>query len=222
MTAMSTTSDSRPGPTSRRGSYQAEVSTRFPAQRARLRLSDMGLHSLSMQRSAGRRFDPVLVGAAALGVAGVLWLGPLVFDQLVFFGDQDQTVRAQDSRRAMVPAAAMLLVAVAALVVRERPWHALVVALPAIVAVPIALLVPSAGYQLLAYGITAPMSLGALLAAALPLRRGLPLAIQLVGLGLLALMGIVASPVVAIIALVAVLVWWRLPHPNRSAVPDRR
>jgi hypothetical protein len=175
-----------------------------------------------MHRSSGRRFDPFLTAAAALGVAGVLWLGPLMFDQLVFFGDQDQTLRARASRGAMVPAAAMVLVAAAGLMVRQHPWHALLVALPAIVAVPLALLVPSAAYQLLAYGMTAPMSLGALLSAALPLPRVVPMAIQLVSLGLLALMGIIASPFIAIIALVAVLVWWRLPEPNRSAVLHRR
>jgi hypothetical protein len=182
----------------------------------------MAPHSPSMQSASGRRFDPFLLAAAALGVAGVLWLGPLMFDQLVFFADQDQTLRARASRQAMIPATAVLLVAAAGVAVRQHPWHALVVALPAIVAVPLAVLVPSAAYQLLAYGITAPMSLGALLWTALPVPRGLPLAVQLVGLCLLALMGIVASPVVAIIALVAVLVWWRLPDPNRSAVPDRR
>lgn len=175
-----------------------------------------------MQRSSGRRFDPFLTAASALGVAGLLWLGPLMFDQLVFFGDQDQTLQAAASRQAMVPAAAMLLVAAAALVVRQRPWHALVVALPAIVAVPLALLEPSAAYQLLAYGITAPSSLGALLSAVFPLPRMLPMASQLISLGLIALMGITASPFIAILALVAVLVWWRLPQPKHSAVLHRR
>jgi hypothetical protein len=155
-------------------------------------------------------------------VAGLIWLAPLMFDQLVFFSDQDQTLRAQASRQAMILAAAILLVAATALTVRQHPWHALVVALPALVAVPLAFLAPGAGYQLLAYGITAPTSLGALLSAVLPLPRVLPLAIQLVGLGTLALMGIVASPFIAFVALVAFLVWWRLPETPRFAIRHRR
>jgi hypothetical protein len=144
-----------------------------------------------------------------------------MFDQLVFFADQDQTREAQASRQAMIPAAAILLLAAAGLTVRQRPWHALLVALPALVAFPLALLAPGAAYQLLAYGITAPMSLGALLSAVLPVPRALPVVIQLVGLGIIALMGIVATPFIAIIALVAVLVWWRLPEPQAFAVRHR-
>jgi hypothetical protein len=122
----------------------------------------------------------------------------------------------------MIPAATMLIVAAAWLTVRRRPWHGLLVALPVLVAVPLALLAPGAAYQLLAYGITAPMSLGALLSAVLPLPRVLPMAIQLAGLGIIVLMGIVATPFIATIALAAVLVWWRLPEPQDFAAPHRR
>jgi len=155
-------------------------------------------------------------------VAALIWLAPLMFDQLVFFADQDQTLQARASREAMIPAAALLLVAAAALTVRQRPWHALVVALPALVAVPLAFLAPGAAYQLLAYGITAPIALGTLLSAVLPLPRVLPLALQLVGLGMLAVVGIVGSPFIAIIALVAFIVWWRLPVTQPFAMRHRR
>jgi hypothetical protein len=164
-----------------------------------------------MQRLPGWQFDAVSAVASALGVAVLIWLAPLMFDQLVFFADQEQTRRAAVSRQAMLPAAALLIAAAAALAVRQRPWHALVVALPALVAVPLALLAPGAAYQLLAYGITAPMSLGALLSAVLPLPRVLPMALQLAALGIVALMGIVATPFIAIMTLVAIVVWWRLP-----------
>ena len=155
-------------------------------------------------------------------MAALVWLAPLMFDQLVFFSDQDQTLQAQASRQAMIPAAAMLLFAAFALTVRQHPWHALVVALPALVAVPLAFLAPGAAYQLLAYGITAPIALGTLLSAVLPLPRVLPLAIQLVGLGMLAVVGIVGSPFIAIIALVAFIVWWRLPVTQPFAMRHRR
>ena len=164
---------------------------------------------------------PIAVGSI-LGAVGLIWLAPLMFDQLVFFGDQDQTRQAAASREAMFPAAALLFVAAGVLTVRQHPWHALVVALPALVAVPLALLAPGAAYQLLAYGITAPMSLGALLSATVPLPRGLPMAIQLAGLGMLAVMGIVSSPFIAIMALVAIIIWWRLPQPQHVAMRQRR
>jgi hypothetical protein len=145
-----------------------------------------------------------------------------MFDQLVFFSDQEQTLRAQASRGAMMPAAAILIVAAVGLAVRQRLWHALLVALPALVAVPLAFLAPGSAYQLLAYGLTAPMSVGALLSGVLPLPRVIPIAIQVVGLGMLALMGIVATPFIAILALAAFLVWWRLPVPRRFATRHPR
>jgi hypothetical protein len=169
-----------------------------------------------------QQLDAAIAIASILGAVGLIWLAPLMFDQLVFFGDQDQTRQAAASREAMLPASALLLVAAAVLTVRQHPWHALVVALPALVAVPLALLAPGAAYQLLAYGITAPMSLGALLSATVPLPRGLPMAIQLAGFGMLALMGIASSPFIAIMALVAIVIWWRLPQPQHVAMRQRR
>ena len=171
-----------------------------------------------MRRFTGRKLDVVLGVAFALGIVGLVWLAPLMLDQLVFFSDQEQTRQAAAARRAMLPAALLLVAATAGLVVRQLRWHAVLVALPALVAVPLAFAAPGAAYQLLAYAITAPMSLGALLSAVFPVPRAVPALIQLAGLGMLAVMGVVATPFIAVVALVAILVWWRLPEPQRHAM----
>ena len=147
-----------------------------------------------------------------MGAVGLVWLAPLMLDQLVFFGDQEQTRQAEASREAMLPAAGLVAAAAAGLVIRGRRWHALLVAVPVLVAVPLALAMPDAAYQLLAYGILAPAGLGALLSAAFPLPRSVPIAIQLVGLGLIAIVGVVGTPFTAIVAVIALAVWWRLPR----------
>lgn len=66
------------------------------------------------------------------------------------------------------------------------------------------------------------MALGALLSAALPVPRALPVFIQLVALGLIALMRIVSTPLIVIVALLGALVWWRLPDGVRHAIRYRR
>ena len=52
-----------------------------------------------MKASVGRSIDPVTIGAALIGIAAVLWLAPLMGDQLIFFGDREQTRQAAASRR---------------------------------------------------------------------------------------------------------------------------
>ena len=127
-----------------------------------------------MERLRDGRLDPLAITLSAIGIAGLAWLAPLMFDQLVFFGDQEQTALAAASRTLMLPAAALLVVASAGIRVRGLSVHALLAILPAFVAVPLALLAPGPAYQLLAYAITAPLSLGALLSAAIPPPRVAP------------------------------------------------
>jgi hypothetical protein len=159
------------------------------------------------------RIDLVAVAAAVLGGAALVWMAPLMVDQFVLFADREQSRQAAESRQAMAPAAAMLLVAAVAVLARGRPWHALFAALPALVAVPLAWLLPDALYQLLAYAISAPISLGALLAIVAPLPDRLPMPVLGVSLVVLAGLVVVASPFMGLLAGLAGLVWWRMP-PN--------
>jgi len=165
--------------------------------------------------TCGRQpIDPVATVASVLGFAGVIWLAPLMVDQLVFFGDQEQNRQAAVARELMVPAAAMILAGSAILAVRRRPWHALFAALPALVAVPLALLAPGAAYQLLAYGISAPFSFGALLSAAIPLPRALPMPILTIGALILLAFAVLTSPFLGLLVLLAAVIWWRLPQTS--------
>ena len=174
-----------------------------------------------MEAFRGRVADPVTLGAAVIGIASVIWLAPLMGDQLVFFGDQEQTRQAADSRQAMLPAAALLLLAGAGLRSRHRPLHALLAALPALVAVPLSLAAPDAAYGLLAYLIAAPISLGALLSAAAPPPRSVPVPILLVVAVLVVGLTVLASPF-TIMVLVAAIVWWRLPEEGLAVARAHR
>ena len=104
----------------------------------------------------------------------------------------------------------------------RRPLHALLAALPALAAVPLALATPDTGYQLLAYAILGPISLGALLSAAIPPPRSLRIPVVVLGAVLLVGLTILASPF-TVMVLVALIVWWRLPQENlafRGARPS--
>lgn len=169
----------------------------------------------------GRAVDLVTLGAAVTGIATVLWLAPLMGDQLVFFGDRDQTRQAEASRQAMVPAAALLLVAAAGLLSRRRHLHALLASLPALVAVPLSLAAPDEVYGLLAYVITAPISLGALLSAAVPPPRSVPVPILFVAAVLVVGLTLLASPF-TLMVLVAAIVWWRLPEEDLAVARGHR
>ena len=163
-----------------------------------------------MKAFGGRPIDPVTLGAAVIGIAAVLWLGPLMANQLVFFGDQDQTRQAAASRQAMLPVAALLIVAAAGLLARRRPLHAFLAAVPALVAVPLSLAAPDEVYGLVGYVIAGPISLGALLSAASPPPRSVPVPILLVAAALVIGLTVLGSPL-GLIVLVGVIVWWRLP-----------
>ena len=93
-----------------------------------------------------------------------------------------------------------------------------------LVAVPLALLAPGTAFQLVAYGVTAPMSLGALLSAAVPIPRQVPTPWLLVGAAAMLALAVLAASFVALLVLVAVVVWWRLPARTAGSVarPNRR
>jgi hypothetical protein len=174
-----------------------------------------------MLTSRGRTADAVTLGSAVIGIAAVLWLAPLMGDQLVFFGDREQTRQAEASRQAMLPAAALLLVAAGGLLSRRRHLRALLAAVPAFVAVPLQLAAPDAAYGLLAYVIAAPISLGALLSAAAPPPRSAPVPILLVAAALVLGLTVLASPF-TIMVLVAAIVWWRLPEEDLAVARAHR
>ena len=174
-----------------------------------------------MRGSVRPHLDPVAVMASVLGLAGVFWLAPLMFDQLVFFGDQEQSRQAAHARGAMLPAAALILAASAVFVVRHQPWHAAFTVLPALVAVPLAFLAPGAAYQLLAYGISTPFAIGALLSAAVPVPRSVPTPILTIGAVLLLAFAVLTTPFLGLLVLVAAGVWWRLGAHRRVHQPRR-
>lgn len=165
-----------------------------------------------MDASRGRTLDPLIIGAAAIGIVAVVWLAPLMSDQLVLFGDDDQTRQAAASREAMLPAAALLLLA-AGLLTQRLPLHALLAALPALVAVPLALLTPDGLYQLLAYAAVGPIALGALLSAAIPPPRSVRVPVIVLVAVLLLALTVLASPF-TIMVLLTLVVWWRLPEED--------
>ena len=130
-------------------------------------------------------------------------------------------MQAAASRQAMLPAAALLLVAAAGLLARRRPLHALLAALPALVAVPLSLAAPDEAYGLVAYVIAAPISLGALLSAAAPPPRSVPVPILFVAAALVVGLTVLASPF-TLLVLVAVIVWWRLPKEGLAVARAHR
>jgi hypothetical protein len=167
--------------------------------------------------------DPLAIVISVMGIAGLVWLGPLMFDQLVFFADREQTRQAAASRTFMLPAAALLVVASAGIGVRGLPLHALLASLPALVAVPLALLAPGPAYQLLAYVITAPVSLGALQSAAVSL-RAVPTRWLIIGVAIATALALIAESFLALMVPVATVVWWRLQAGTAETVtaPHRR
>ncbi len=111
------------------------------------------------------------VAGLTAGIAGVGWLAPLMFDQLVLFGDQEQTAAAAASRSVMVgPLGLIVLGAVLnAISGRSRDSWAAVVALAPIISVGLAFAAPERAWQLFTYLATAPMSIGAHLAVVRPI-----------------------------------------------------
>ena len=173
-----------------------------------------------MERLREGRLDPLAITLSATGIAGLAWLTPLMFDQLVFFADQEQTRQAAASRTLMLPAAALLFAASAGIGVRGLRVHALLASLPAFVAVPLALLAPGPAYQLLAYVITAPLSLGAMLSAAVPPPRLAPTRWLIIGASVATVVALLAESFLAPMMLLAFVVWWRLPEGTPQTVAE--
>ena len=160
-------------------------------------------------------FDPATALLAFVGGVGLIWLAPLMADQFVLFADQEQTRTAAASRQAMPLPTALLLVGAIGSGVRVTRMHGLLVALPALTAVPLALLLPDALYQVLAYAITGPISLGALLSAAVPAASNIRIPLVLGGIVLILAVTVLASPF-TLMVLIALIVWWRLPAPGAA------
>lgn len=121
-----------------------------------------------MPRKGLRKSEWIVVAAAAVGIGAVIWLAPLMTDQIVFFADREQTLVAEASRWTMLPVSGVLVACAAVLGRQVGLWHGVLAALPALIAVPLAWIAPGPAYQVLAYGATAPWALGALLIAAVP------------------------------------------------------
>lgn len=154
------------------------------------------------------RTEPFVAAAAFVGMAGLIWMGPLMVDQFVLFADQEQTRRAAESRALMLPAAALTLLAAAILLAHGRAWHAALVA-ASVIAPAVAWLAPDTLYQLVAFVLLAPLAAGALLSTILPLPHDVSLLVRLVAVGTVLAFGMVASPFVAMMTLLGAAAWWR-------------
>jgi hypothetical protein len=156
---------------------------------------------------------------AVVGVAGVAWLAPLMFDQLTFFGDREQ-VAAAAAARAVMPIPAAIVVVGALLVGLRRPIQGIIAVTP-LVAVWLALAMPEALYQLLTYGAAAPLAIGSFLAAAMPLPATLPRP-AIIGVALLMGAGVlVATAFLALAAALLVGTWWTLSRRSFERAPRR-
>jgi len=151
-----------------------------------------------------------------LVIAGIAWLGPLMMDQLTFFGDRDQESDAAAARSLMGWPTLLVATGAGATALSGRTLHGVVAALP-LVAVVLAWTTPAALYQLLAYGITAPIAVGSVLASAVPLARPAPRPVVRAGLIAVAGIAILAAPVVAGMAVLALLSWSGLSRGRGSA-----
>jgi hypothetical protein len=153
-------------------------------------------------------------------LGGVVWLGPLMFDQMTFFGDQAQEADAA-AARALMPWPALLVAAGAGLIAMSaRPLHGVIAALP-LIAVALAWATPEALYQLLAYGIAAPAAAGSALAAILP-RDAAPRPLAMAAVVIVAAGAILATPFLAGLAVLAFLAWWGLSSRPDEPAGHRR
>ncbi|HET9416100.1 MAG TPA: hypothetical protein VFP30_01030 [Candidatus Limnocylindria bacterium] len=165
---------------------------------------------------------PLLLAVAGLAAAtvGVGWLAPLMLDQLVLFGSREQTEVAAASRSLMLwPLGLLALGAILGGVSgRWRNTWVSAVALAPIVAVFLAFAAPDRAWQLLAFLITAPSSIGAHLAAVRPifLRRSSVPAV-LVVLSVAALMGVLVNGAILLFSPIAIGAWAALSGPSDAS-----
>jgi hypothetical protein len=171
------------------------------------------------------RAELVTAAAAIMALVGVAWLAPLMLDQFVLFGDQDQTAGAIASRGMMIWPS-LLIVGAAALIGRAgHVREAAVVAAP-ILAVILAHAAPESAWQLLAYAVAAPISGGAVLAMLAPIRGQLAAPAVLAALLLVGLVAALTTFFLASLAIIGLVAWWLLSRarmaPARLPEPHRR
>lgn len=147
----------------------------------------------------------------AIGMAGLVWMLPLMLHQFTFFPDAEERRIARESMALMPVAGALLLLGAVGLAVRVGAWHGLVASMPAVTSLSVAWALPDSFLQLLTYAITAPFALGALLSGLLPVDRmaprwAAPLVAVMVGAAAL-----MTTPFLALFGLVTGVTWWRLP-----------
>jgi len=161
------------------------------------------------------RHDVLAWMGFGLILAGVVWLGPMMLDQMTFFGDRTQEAAAAAARSLMPWPAVLVAVGAGMVAAGGRPLHGAVAALP-LVAVALAWATPDSLYQLVAYGITAPIAAGTALAATLPLEAA-PRPLIVVLIAIVALGALLTTPLLAGLAIVALLAWWELSRRARRA-----
>lgn len=161
------------------------------------------------------RHDVLASMGFGLILAGVVWLGPLMLDQMTFFGDRTQEAEAAAARSLMPWPAVQVAIGAGIVATARRPLHGAVAALP-LVAVALAWATPDALYQLVAYGITAPIAAGTALAATLPLETA-PRPLIVVLIAIVALAALLATPMLGGLAIVTLLAWWELSRWARRA-----
>ena len=141
-----------------------------------------------------------------LVIAGIVWLGPLMADQLTFFGDRRQEADAAAARSLIGWPALLVAAGAGATAASGRSLHGVVAALP-LVAMVLAWTAPATLYQLLAYGITAPIAVGSVLASVVPLAGSAPRPLVMAGLVGVVGLAILATPFLAGLAVLAFLAW---------------
>jgi len=146
-------------------------------------------------------------------LGGVAWLGPLMFDQMTFFGDRAQEADAAAARSLMPWPAVLVAVGAGFVAAGGRPLHGAVAGMP-LVGVGLAWATPDALYQLVAYGITAPIAAGTALAATLPL-EGAPRPPVVALITLVAIGALLVAPLLAGVAIVTCIAWWELSRRTR-------
>jgi hypothetical protein len=165
-----------------------------------------------------RKDVTVWIGAALVG-AGLVWLYPLMADQFVLFSDQGQTAAAAAARAAMPWPTLLVVVGAVVVAAMGRLVHGTVAALP-LVAVVGAIVMDDTVISFFVYVFTAPVAIGSVLAAAVPLvRRKLTRGALLAGAAVIVVLVVIADVVVLLACIVAVawIALSELPGGSRSA-----
>ena len=165
----------------------------------------------------------VLWVAAGLAICGVAWLAPLMLDQFVLFSDQEQTAVAVASRAVMIWPTILILVGASLVAFVGRGREAAVVAAP-VAAVVLAHTSPERAWQLLAYGVTAPIALGAVLAAVAPIRNALGAPAVLAALLVAGFAAALSTLFLVALVIIGLIAWWLLSRASTgpSRIPPHR